>query len=110
MAGALWKGSMVTTEHTETTEDFEARLMKQAEDAEAGAYDDVLAEQLLYLLSQLPDGYILDETSRIVRLDPNLPDHVHVTSMINGVPSGRVRIRAYWVDEPRRSRANGPWS
>ena len=91
---------MVTTEHTETTEEFEARLMKQAEDAEAGAYDDELAEHLLYLLSQLPDGYILDETSRIVRLDPDLPDHIYVTSMINGVPSGRVRIPAFRVDEP----------
>lgn len=86
---------VVTTEHTETTEEFEARLLKQAEDAEAGAYDDVLAEQLLYLLSQLPDGYILDDTSRIVRLHPDLPDHIYVTSMINGVPSGRVRIPAF---------------
>ena len=85
---------MTTTERSETTEEFEARLQRQAEDVEAGAYDDVLAEQLLYLLSQLPDGYILDDTSRIVRLDPDLPDHVYVTSMINGVPSGRVRIPA----------------
>lgn len=86
---------MVTTEHSETREEFEARLQRQAEEAEAGAYDDVLAEQLRYLLSQLPDGYILDDTSRIVRLDPDLPDHIYVTSMINGVPSGRVRIPAF---------------
>ena len=55
----------------------------------------MLAEQLLYLLGQLPDGYILDDTSRIVRLDPDLPDHIYVTPMINGVPSGRVRIPAF---------------
>ncbi len=82
--------------------------MKQAEAAEAGAYDDVLAEQLLYLLSQLPDGYILDETSRIVRLDPDLPDHIYVTSMINGVPSGRVRVPAFRVDEPIDSQGERP--
>ena len=82
--------------------------MKQAEDVEAGAYDDVLGEQLLYLLSQLPDGYILDETSRIVRLDPDLPDHICVTSMINGMPSGRVRVPAFQVDEPLPGRANTP--
>lgn len=61
---------------------------------EVGAYDDVLADHVHYLESQLPDGYILDEASRIVRLDPSLRDHVYVTSEINGVPSGRVTIPA----------------
>ena len=73
---------MATKERSEeTTEEFEARLQRQQEDVEAGAYDDVLAGHIRYLESQLPDGYVLDDSSRIVRLDPRLPDHVHVTSM-----------------------------
>ena len=85
---------MATRERSETAEEFDARLQRQQAEVEAGTYDDVLAEHVHYLESQLPDGYILDETSRIVRLDPSLPDHVYVTSEINGVPSGRVRIPA----------------
>ena len=86
---------MTARERSETTEEFEARLQRQQEEVEAGAYDDVLADHIRYLENQLPDGYILDETSRIVRLDPSLPDHVYVISEINGVPSGRVRIPAF---------------
>ena len=86
---------MTTRERSETTEEFEARLQRQQEEVGAGTYDDVLADHIRYLESQLPDGYILDDTSRIVRLDPSLPDHVYVTSEINGVPSGRVRIPAF---------------
>ena len=85
---------MATRARSETTDEFEARLRRQQEEVEAEAYDDVLADHIEYLESRLPDGYILDETSRIVRLDPSLPDHVYVTSEINGVPSGRVRIPA----------------
>lgn len=85
---------MATRERSETAEEFDARLQRQQEEVEVGAYDDVLADHVHYLESQLPDGYILDEASRIVRLDPSLRDHVYVTSEINGVPSGRVRIPA----------------
>lgn len=85
---------MAIGERSETTEEFEARLRRQQEEVDAGAYDDVLADHIHYLENQLPDGYILDETSRIVRLDSSLPDHVYVTSVINGVPSGRVRVPA----------------
>lgn len=86
---------MTTRERSETTGEFEARLRRQQKEVEAGAYDDVLAENVRYLECQLPDGYVLDDTSRIVRLDPRLPDHVYVTAEINGAPSGRVRIPAY---------------
>ncbi|MCY4620473.1 MAG: hypothetical protein OXD34_01360 [bacterium] len=86
---------MVTRERRETTEEFEARLQRQQEEVEAGAYDDVLAENVRYLERQLPDGYVLDGSSRIVRLDPTLPDHVFVTVETDGVPSGRVRIPTF---------------
>lgn len=65
------------------------------EDAEAGYFDDVFQEGLNYLLSQLPDGYTIDDESRVVRLDPDLSDHVYITSMVLGVPSGRVRVPVY---------------
>ena len=55
----------------------------------------MLAGNVGYLERQLPDGYMLDGSSRIVRLDPNLPDHVYVTAEIDGMPSGRVRIPAF---------------
>lgn len=86
---------MVTSERSETTEEFEARLQRQQEEVEAGAYDDVLADNVDYLERQLPDGYILDGSSRVVRLDPTLPDHVYVTAEIDGMPTGRVRIPAF---------------
>lgn len=86
---------MATRERSETTEEFEARLQKQQAEVDAGVYDDVLGDHIRYLERQLPDGYILDDTSRIVRLDPSLPEHVYVTSEINGVPSGLVRVPAF---------------
>ena len=41
---------------TETREEFEARLLRQSDEADAGAYDHLAARGLDYLISQLPDG------------------------------------------------------
>ncbi len=79
---------------TETREEFEARLLRQADEAAAGAYDHIFARGLDYLISQLPDGYAWDE-GRIVRTDPDLPDHVWIAAISNGVPTGRkVKLAA----------------
>ena len=73
----------------------EAEIRRLTEAAEAGEFDYVGQEAVDYLISQLPDGYALDEEHRIIRLDPSLPDHVFVTSMVFGVPSDPVRIPVY---------------
>ena len=41
---------------TETREEFEARLLRQSDEADAGAFDHIFERQHDYLLSQLPDG------------------------------------------------------
>ena len=65
------------------------------EDAEAGYFDETSDELIRYLISQLPEGYILDDAARVIRLDPDLPDHVFVTPMAKGVPrDGKIRIPA----------------
>ena len=57
---------------TETREEFEARLLRQSDAADAGEYDHIFQRATDYLISQLPDGYILKD-GHIVRTDPNLP-------------------------------------
>ena len=87
---------MLTREHVETREELEASLGRLQKDAESGYFDDVLADHLNYLVSQLPEGYMLDDVGRVVRLDPDLPDHFYITSQVNGVPSGaQVRVPVY---------------
>ncbi len=59
---------MVT--RTETREERDARLIRESD---AAAYDHIFQRSRDYLISQLPDGYILED-SYIVRTDPDLPD------------------------------------
>ena len=73
----------------------EEGLLRLWEAVAAGEFDGILAEHLNYVVGQLPEGYVLDDEARVVRLDPALPDHVHITSQVNGVPSGQVRIPVY---------------
>ena len=76
---------------TETREEFEARLLRQSDEADAGAYDHIFARGRDYLISQLPDGYVFDDdTGHIVRTDPNLPNHFCVAARVDGVPTGRM--------------------
>ena len=84
---------MVT--RTETREEFEAQLIRESDAADAGAYDHLAARGLDYLISQLPDGYILREDGHIARTDPNLPADIWIASIYDGVPTGqRVKITA----------------
>ena len=84
---------MVT--RTETREEFEARLIRESDAADAGAYDHIFQRATDYLISQLPDGYILRGDGHIVRTDPDLPADIWIASIYNGVPTGqRVKITA----------------
>ena len=83
---------MVT--RTETREEFEARLLRQSDEADAGAYDHIFERMLNDMINRLPDGYTYED-GRIVRTDPNLPDHCYVEAKVNGVLAGRlVRLAA----------------
>ncbi len=83
---------MVT--RTETREEFEARLTRQSEAADAGAYDHIFQRSTDYMLSQIPDGYVFKD-GYFVRTDPDLPDHFWIASISNGVPTGqRVKVTA----------------
>ena len=83
---------MMTDTIPAISERQEAAIRRLTAAAEAGEFDYAGQEAVDYLISQLPDGYALDEEYRVIRLDPNLPDHVFVTSMAFGVPSDPVRI------------------
>ena len=74
---------------TETLEEREARLLRESDAADAGAYDDIAARGRDYLISQLLDGYTYED-GRIVRTDPNLPDHFWIPAISDGVPTGRM--------------------
>ena len=83
---------MVT--RAETREEFEARMLRESEAVDAGAYDDIRARAHDYLLSQIPDGYMLKD-GYFVRTDPNLPDHFYIASISDGKPTGRrVKVTA----------------
>ena len=86
---------MVT--RTETREEFEARLLRQSDEADAGAYDHIFARGRDYLISQLPDGYAFDDDAGcVVRTDPDLPDHVWIAAIHDGAPTGRmVKLAAF---------------
>ncbi|MCY4621690.1 MAG: hypothetical protein OXD34_07645 [bacterium] len=81
---------------TETREEFEARLLRQSDEADAGAYDHIFERQHNDMISRLPDGYEYDyDEGAIVRTDPNLPDHCYVEAKVNGALTGRmVRLAA----------------
>ena len=84
---------MVT--RTETREEFEAQLLREADEADAGAYDHLAAAGRDYLISQLPDGYILRDDGHIARTDPDLPADISIASIYDGKPTGqRVKITA----------------
>ncbi len=78
---------MVT--RTETREEFEARLLRQSDEADAGAYDHIFQRSRDYLISQLPDGYVFKD-GYFVRTDPDLPDHFWIAAVSDGVPTGRM--------------------
>ena len=70
----------------------EAAICRLTIAAEAGEFDDASQDTVAHLISQLPDGYALDEECRVIRLDPTLPDHIFVASLVFSVPSYPVRI------------------
>ena len=78
---------MVT--RTETREEFEARMLRESEAVDAGAYDDIRARAREYMLSQIPDGYVFKD-GYFVRTDPDLPDHFYIASISDGKPTGRM--------------------
>ncbi len=78
---------MVT--RTETREEFEARMLRESDAVDAGAYDHITARGRDYLISRLPDGYTYED-GRIVRTDPNLPDHFWIPAIFDGKPTGRM--------------------
>lgn len=59
------------------TDEREAELLELERAAEAGEFDHVGRAAVEYLRSQLPEGYILED-SRVVRLDPTLPDELYL--------------------------------
>ena len=81
---------------TETREERDARLIRESDAADAGEgeYAQIFQRATDYLISQLPDGYILKD-GHIIRTDPNLPEDIWIASISNGVPTGqRVKITA----------------
>ena len=74
---------MRTAETPETREEFEARLTRLSDEADAGAFDHLVAAAIAELVSQLPEGYAFVD-GWFVRLDPSLPDHVTINQLYNG--------------------------
>ena len=85
-----------TPPRAETREERDARLLRQSDEAEAGAFDHIFERQHDYLLSQLPDGYAFDDDAGcVVRTDLTLPEDVWIASGYDGVPTDRkVKITA----------------
>ena len=77
------------------TEDEEAYYQQLSDDfaSISGEMWDVVLSQLAEML---PDGYTLNEDSRIVRLDPGLPDYVELDSVY-----GKIRVPAAEVRSGR---------
>ena len=78
---------MVT--RAETREEFEARMLRESEAVDAGAYDDIRAMDRDYLMSQIPDGYALKD-GHFVRTDPDVPDRFYIASIYDGKPTGQM--------------------
>ena len=73
---------------TETSEEFEAQMLRESEAADAGAYDHLRVRAREYMLSQIPDGYVFKD-GHFVRTDPTLPDHFWIAAISYGKPTGR---------------------
>ena len=80
---------MRTRQQSETREEQEARLARLSDEADAGAFDHLVEAAIAYIVSQLPDGYILDDKG-FARLDPTLPDHVTIDQLYNGRVIGQL--------------------
>ena len=79
---------MVT--RTETREERDARLARDSDAADAGAYDHIFQRHRDYLLSQIPDGYVLRDDGHIARTDPDLPADFWIASTYDGKPTGQM--------------------
>lgn len=86
---------MATRTRRPTVEEHDEQLLDLQRASDAGELDYVGQGAVEYLISQLPDGYALDEENRVVRLDPGLPDHFYIPALILGVQSDPVRIPVY---------------
>ena len=75
------------------TEDEEAFYQQLSDDfsSNSGEMWDVALSQLAEML---PDGYALNEDSRIVRLDPGLPDYVELDGVYGKIRVPAVEVRA----------------
>ena len=80
-----------TSPAAESLREEDQRFEELARAAEAGEFGHGF-DAIEYLAGQLPDGYALDEHDRVIRLDPDLPDHFYIPSLVNGVPSGVCRV------------------
>lgn len=54
-----------------TRDEQERQLLDLQKASQAGELDQVGLDAVEYLVSQLPEGYALDEENRVVRLDPS---------------------------------------
>ena len=91
--GHCYSSSIMTTEVIPAiSERQEAAIRRLRISSEAGEFDGTSHDTVDHLISQLPDGYALDEECRVIRLDPSLPNHIFVASLVFGVPSDPVRI------------------
>lgn len=69
---------------TEEEESYYQQLSDDFVSSDSGEMWDVL---LSHIATVLPEGYTLNEDSRIVRLNPDLPDHIEMDGVY-----GKVRI------------------
>ena len=70
------------------TEEEEACYQQLSDDFSSGS-GEIWDVMLSRLAEMLPDGYTLNEDSRIVRLDPGLPDYVEIDGLC-----GKIRVPA----------------
>ena len=75
--------------------------------------DHLRAAAVTHLVSQLPDGYTLEDEG-IARLDPSLPDHVRIDQLYDGrvvgqrtapAPYRPASVRAVRTPNPRHMHA-----
>ena len=77
------------------TEDEEAYYQQLSDDfsSVSGEIWDVMLSRLAEML---PDGYTLNEDSRIVRLDPGLPDYVEIDGLYGKIRVPASEVRSGW--------------
>ena len=63
--------------------------MRLSDEADAGALDHLVDAMIAELVSQLPEGYALDDKG-FARLDPSLPDHVTINQLYDGRVVGQL--------------------